>query len=51
MRRKRASSQKAYQDDIDPSLPGWEEAYYGRHLARHNSTRERIDPHRYFNFP
>lgn len=41
----------AYQNYIDPSLPGWEQAYYGRHLPRLKATRERIDPHHYFNFP
>jgi hypothetical protein len=41
----------AYQNYIDLSLPGWEQAYYGRHLARLKATRERIDPHHYFNFP
>lgn len=41
----------AYQNYIDPSLQGWEQAYYGRHLPRVKATRERIDPHHYFNFP
>jgi FAD/FMN-containing dehydrogenase len=41
----------AYQNYIDPSLQGWQHAYYGRHLARLKATRERIDPDHYFNFP
>jgi FAD/FMN-containing dehydrogenase len=41
----------AYQNYIDPSLQGWEHAYYGRHGARLEAARARVDPHHYFNFP
>jgi FAD/FMN-containing dehydrogenase len=44
-------SGKAYQNYIDPHLQGWEQAYYGDHLARLKQTRLRVDPHHYFNFP
>jgi hypothetical protein len=41
----------AYQNYIDPTLAGWQRAYYGRNLARLEATRMRIDPHHFFNFP
>jgi FAD/FMN-containing dehydrogenase len=41
----------AYQNYIDPTLHGWQHAYYGRNLARLEATRTRIDPHHFFNFP
>jgi FAD/FMN-containing dehydrogenase len=44
-------SGNAYQNYIDPDLKGWEQAYYGRNLARLKQTRARVDPHHYFNFP
>jgi hypothetical protein len=44
-------SGKAYQNYIDPHLQGWEQAYYGGNLARLKTTRKRVDPHHYFNFP
>jgi FAD/FMN-containing dehydrogenase len=41
----------AYQNYIDPTLQNWEQAYYGQNLQRLKNTRQRIDPHHYFNFP
>jgi FAD/FMN-containing dehydrogenase len=44
-------SGQAYQNYIDPTLAGWQQAYYGENLARLEQTRSRVDPHHYFNFP
>jgi FAD/FMN-containing dehydrogenase len=41
----------AYQNYIDPTLAGWQQAYYGKNLARLEATRRAVDPHHYFNFP
>jgi hypothetical protein len=41
----------AYQNYIDPTLEGWEQAYYGHNLARLKATRNRIDPGHFFDFP
>jgi FAD/FMN-containing dehydrogenase len=41
----------AYQNYMDASLRGWEQAYYGQNLSRLKATRTRVDPHHYFNFP
>ncbi len=44
-------SGQAYQNYIDPTLTGWQQAYYGENLGRLQQTRSRIDPHHYFDFP
>ncbi len=44
-------SGRAYQNYIDPTLAGWQQAYYGQNLTRLESTRQRIDPSHYFTFP
>lgn len=44
-------SGQAYQNYIDPTLKGWESAYYGTNLARLRRVREQVDPHRHFAFP
>jgi FAD/FMN-containing dehydrogenase len=41
----------AYQNYIDPTLQGWQHAYYCQNLARLKATRTRIDPHHFFDFP
>lgn len=42
---------RAYQNYIDPKLPGWREAYYGPNLARLEEVRRTYDPDRLFRFP
>ena len=44
-------SGQAYQNYIDKSLKGWQQAYYGQNLKRLQQTRKRVDPNHYFNFP
>jgi hypothetical protein len=41
----------AYQNYIGPARQGWQQAYYGQHLQRLQTTRIRVDPHHYFDFP
>jgi FAD/FMN-containing dehydrogenase len=41
----------AYQNYIDASLTGWQQAYYGANYARLEATRRRVDPNHLFNFP
>jgi FAD/FMN-containing dehydrogenase len=41
----------AYQNYIDPSLPGWREAFYGENLSRLEAIRRRVDPDHFFQFP
>ena len=38
----------AYQNYVDPTLQGWQHAYYGRHLARLEAARNRLAPDHYF---
>jgi FAD/FMN-containing dehydrogenase len=44
-------SGQAYQNYIDPTLDSWPQAYYAENLPRLTATRQRVDPHHYFNFP
>jgi hypothetical protein len=37
-------SGQAYQNYIDPTLKGWQQAYYAQNLQRLQQTRKRIDP-------
>ena len=40
-----------YQNYIDPTLKGWQQAYYGSNYRRLLSIRREIDPDHLFNFP
>jgi FAD/FMN-containing dehydrogenase len=42
---------EAYQNYIDPALPGWARAYYGANLARLAALKRRVDPGGLFDFP
>jgi FAD/FMN-containing dehydrogenase len=44
-------SGRAYQNYIDSSLKGWQQAYYGANYARLQSIRRRVDPDHVFTFP
>jgi FAD/FMN-containing dehydrogenase len=44
-------SGQAYQNYIDPTLKGWQRAYYAENLQRLKATRRRVDPDHYFSFP
>ena len=41
----------AYQNYIDASLQGWQQAYYGANYPRLQSIRRRVDPGHQFTFP
>jgi FAD/FMN-containing dehydrogenase len=45
------SNGETYQNFIDPSLPGWQHAYYAENLPRLRTVKDRYDPHRAFRFP
>jgi hypothetical protein len=41
---------QAYQNYIDPTLPDWQQAYYGSNLARLSQVKNKYDPHDLFKF-
>jgi FAD/FMN-containing dehydrogenase len=41
----------AYFNYTDPTLKGWQTAYYGANYRRLLEVRREVDPHHYFNFP
>jgi FAD/FMN-containing dehydrogenase len=36
---------------IDPSMPNWQQAYYGVNLPKLQAIAKRYDPNRVFAFP
>ena len=41
---------QAYQNYIDPTLDGWQQAYYGSNLTRLSQVKSQYDPHDLFKF-
>jgi hypothetical protein len=47
----RHASGQAYQNDEDPDLTNWRQAYYGRNCSRLAHIKAKYDPHQVFKFP
>lgn len=41
---------ESYQNFMDPALPNWQQAYYGRNYPRLQAIKADYDPYRYFAF-
>lgn len=45
-----AGNHESYQNFMDPALPNWQQAYYGRNYPVLQAVKASYDPYRYFTF-